>query len=145
MDRMARESHIKEMPGESLGMDWKHTVNPHVGHLLKRLAANVPLNPEDQALLQQIELCKQDGPSKHDMSLLRDWLIKDEGNDGALNGPGCCAWSISEDQGFHSRNDFVVLSSTHKNRDRFERWTGDTVLGVYHRFVARHFRVSIPR
>jgi len=99
------------------------------------------MSPKDQALLQQIEISKQDGPTERDLRVLRNWLITADGNDSALVGPGAAAWHIRDEQSFHCENDFVVFSAAHRYRDRFERWTGDTVLGKYHRFIARHFKV----
>ena len=91
--------------------------------------------------MQQIELCKQDGPSKHDLGLLRYWLASKKGNFSDLKGPGAFAWGTTEDQSVDAENDFVALSAEHKSRDRFERWAGETLLGVYHRLVVRRFKV----
>ena len=38
--------------------------------------------------MQQIEICKQQGPSAHDMKLLQGWLKSAGGNRCALRGPG---------------------------------------------------------
>ena len=96
---------------------------------------------KDNALLQQIELCKQSGPSEHDLGQLRLWLHKERGNNSALRGPGSRIWETEGNPDIDAENDFVVLSSKHRDRDHFERWTGDTFLGKYHRFIAKHFVV----
>ena len=51
-------------------------------------------------------------------------------------------WEASEGRLRDTENDFLVLSSKHRNRDRFERWAGDTFLRVYHRLIGRRFKVS---
>ena len=94
------------------------------------------------ALLQQIEICKQDGPSKHDLSFFRSWLHRAKGNDCSLRGPGWDVWEVSEGGLRNAENDFLAVSSIHSRRDRFERWIGDTVLLVYHRLVGQYFKVS---
>lgn len=96
----------------------------------------------NHALVQQIEICKYGGPSQHDLSLLRSWLTSPEGNDLSLRGWGCDVWEEHEGRLRDTENDFVVLSSKHRSRDRFERWAGDTLLGIYHRLLGRHFKVS---
>ena len=95
------------------------------------------------ALLQQIEISKQDRPSKHDLSLLRSWLDLGEGNDCSLRGPGSDVWA-GDGRTRETETDFLVLSSKHRNRDRFERWTGDTLLGIYHHLISRCSKVSRP-
>ena len=111
--------------------------------MVVQFGENSLIFPPNRALLQQIEICKQDGPSRHDLRLLRGWLVSADGNDCSLEGPGWDAWigdeGSSGDQ--DSENDYVVLSSKHGNRDRFERWAGDSLLGLYHRLVGRHFKV----
>ena len=99
-------------------------------------------SPKNNALLQQIKICKQDGPSEHDLSILRSWLDCPKGNNCSLRGPGWDVWKAREGQLRDTENDFLVLSSKHSNRDRFERWTGDTLLQVYHRHIGRRFKVS---
>lgn len=99
-------------------------------------------SPKDNALLQQIEICKQDGPTHHDLSLFRSWLIRARGNDCSLRGPGSDVWKVGERRLRDTENDFLILSSKHGNRDRFERWAGDTLLRVYHRLIGRRFKVS---
>ena len=97
---------------------------------------------EDHALMQQIELSKQDGPSKHDLRLLQDWLVSAAGNGSSLRGQGWDTWDIG--QGLRdTEKDYIVLSSNHQKRDRFVRWTGDTLLGLYHRFIGRHIKVNL--
>lgn len=91
--------------------------------------------------MQQIEICKQGGPSEHDLSLFRSWLTSSKGNQSSLRGPGWDTWEKSEGRFRDTENDYVVLSSIHQSRDRFERWTGDTLLGIYHRLVGRRTRV----
>ena len=98
--------------------------------------------PKYHALLQQIEICKQSGPSEHDVSFLRSWLNRIGGNSSSLRGPGSDVWEVSEGRLRDTENDYLVLSPKHRNRDRFERWAGDTFLRVYHRFIGRHFKVS---
>ena len=49
---------------------------------------------------------------------------------------------MSEGRLRDTENDFLVLSSKHSKRDRFERWAGDIFLRVYHRFIGQRFRVS---
>ena len=95
--------------------------------------------------MQQIEICKQDGPSKHDLGLLRGWLVSPEGNDSSLRGPGWDAWEKDEGRLRDTEHDYVALSSKHKSRDRFERWTGDALIGFYHRLIGRRFRVGCTR
>ena len=98
--------------------------------------------------MQQIELSKQSGPSQHDLCLLRDWLNGTngvEGNQASLRGSGCQAWKPGAGGLIDTENDYVVLSSKHKNRDRFERWAGDTLLGIYHRLIGCHFKVWYTR
>lgn len=51
-------------------------------------------------------------------------------------------WSKGDGFGGDKSEDFLVLSSKRIFRDNFERWAGDTVLGLFHRFVGRHFKVS---
>ena len=97
---------------------------------------------KNNALLQQIEICKQEGPSEHDLSFLRSWLSRTKGNSCSLRGPGSDVWNVSEGRLRDTENDFLVLSSRHSKRDRFERWTGDTFLRVYHRFIGQRFKVS---
>ena len=97
---------------------------------------------KDTALLQQIEICKQDGPSKHDLSFFRRWLIRANGNACSLRGPGSDVWEVSEGRPGDVENDFLVLSAKHSNRDRFERWIGDTLLRVYHRIIGQRFKVG---
>ena len=97
---------------------------------------------KNNALLQQIEICKQDGPSEHDLRILRNWLQRPKGNQSSLRGPGCDVWEASEGRLRDSENDFLVLSPKHRKRDRFERWAGDTFLRVYHRLIGRRFKVS---
>ena len=94
------------------------------------------------ALLQQIKICKQDGPSKHDLNLLQSWLGRAKGNDHSLRGPGSDVWKVGEGRLRDTESDFLVLSSRHRNQDRFERWTGETLLRVYHRLIGRRFKVS---
>ncbi len=139
MSRKGMERISKERRGESFGMDLETIVSTSIAI---RGTRNCQLmSPKDQALLQQIEISKQDGPTERDLRVLRNWLITADGNDSALVGPGAAAWHIRDEQSFHCENDFVVFSAAHRYRDRFERWTGDTVLGKYHRFIARHFKV----
>ena len=98
---------------------------------------------EDHALMQQIELSKQDGPSKHDLRLLQDWLVSAAGNASSLRGQGWDTWELG--QGLEQiEKDYIVLSSKHQKRDRFVRWTGDTLLGLYHRHIGRHIKVNLP-
>lgn len=99
-------------------------------------------SPKNNALLQQIQICKQDGPSKHDLSLFRSWLGRATGNDYSLRGPGSDVWKVAEGRLRDTENDFLVLSPKHRNRDRFERWVGDTLLRVYHRLIGQRFSVS---
>ncbi|KAM0803918.1 hypothetical protein BDR22DRAFT_886215 [Usnea florida] len=103
----------------------------------RKLLADVPKN---NALLQHIEISKLDGPSKHDLSLLRNWLGRATGNDCSLRGPGSDVWKVGEGRFRNTENDFLVLSSKHCNRDLFERWIGDTLLRVYHRFVGERLK-----
>ena len=49
---------------------------------------------------------------------------------------------MGEGQLRDTENDFLVLSSRHSNRDRFERWTGDTLLRAYHRLIGQRLKVS---
>lgn len=94
--------------------------------------------------MQQIEICKQDGPGEHDLGLLRRWLCSDEGNGSSLEGPGWNAWDAVPGNDQNRDRDFVVLSSKHRHRDWFERWIGDSLLKTYHRFFGRHHkRVTI--
>ncbi len=95
--------------------------------------------------MQQIEICKHDGPSNHDLRSLRGWLNSPEGNNSALRGSGCDTWETDGRLDRDTEKDFVVLSSKHRQRDRFERWAGDTLLGVFHRLVGKHFSVSLTR
>ena len=97
---------------------------------------------KNNALLQQIQICKQDGPSEHDLSFLRSWLSRTNGNSCSLRGPGSDVWNVSEGRLRDTENDFLVLSSRHSKRDRFERWAGDIFLRVYHRFIGQRFKVS---
>lgn len=98
---------------------------------------------EDNALMQQIEFSKQVGPSNHDLKLLRHWLTSTDGNESALRGPGWNAWEKGPETKVQE-SEYIVLSSKHRNTDRFERWTGDTLLGLYHRLIGRHLKVSSP-
>ena len=93
--------------------------------------------------MQQIEIWKQDGPSNHDLKLLREWLTSADGNESSLRGPGWNTWEKGQELR-NAKNEYVVLSSKHQNRDRFERWTGDTLLGLYHRVIGRRLKVSAP-
>ena len=97
---------------------------------------------KNNALLQHIEISKQEGPSKHDLALLRSWLGRSSGNGSSLRGPGSDVWKLGEGRLKDTENDLLVLSSKHSTRDRFECWVGDTLLRVYHRFVGRRFKVS---
>ena len=93
-------------------------------------------------MLQQLEICKHGGPSKHDLDLLRTWLVSAEGNGSSLRGPGWDIWEKAQGRLRDSETDYLVLSSKHRNKDRFERWVGDTLLGVYHRLIGRHLKVN---
>ena len=96
----------------------------------------------NQALVQQIKICKQDSPSKRDLNILKDWLVSAQGNESSLRGPGWDAWEKGKGGLWDTENDYVVMSSKHMRRDRFERWFGDTLLGLYHRLIGRRFTVS---
>lgn len=92
--------------------------------------------------MRQFEICKHEGPSNHDLRFLRGWLMGTDGNNSALRGRGCDTWDIGNRQSWDSDKDFLALSSKHRQRDRFERWAGDTLLGVYHRLIGRCSNVS---
>ena len=140
MSRKDREALSKEMPGKSSETDLTHIVCTHHTTFDFRI---VPLTfSKDNALLQQIEICKQDGPSKHNLGFLRSWLDSVKGNDCSLRGPGSNVWDVGEAPLRDTENDFLVLSLKHSNRDRFERWMGETLLQFYHRFIGRRRRVS---
>ena len=95
---------------------------------------------KDQALMQQISLCKQDGPCKSDLHSLRVWLGSTTGNDHSLGGPGDEVWTLYDgEKRSKYEDDFMVLSSRHVEIDRFERWIGDTLLDIYHHCVAKRF------
>ena len=51
-------------------------------------------------------------------------------------------WEASEGRLRDTENDFLVLSSKHRKRDRFERWVGDRFLRVYHRLIGWRSKVS---
>jgi hypothetical protein len=95
--------------------------------------------------MQQIEICKQDGPTKHDFRLLQSWLASPEGNESSLRGPGWNVWEKREGRLRDTENDYLVMSSKHRNRDRFERWAGDTLLGLYHRLIGQRFKVGVEQ
>ena len=86
--------------------------------------------------MQQIEICKQQGPSAHDLKLLRKWLKSADGNGSALRGSGWNAWEAQNNMEL----DFLVLSG-HGERDRFERWVGDKLLSILHRLRRQRFKV----
>ena len=98
---------------------------------------------KDRALLEQVELCKQENASKHDFKLLLHWLASSRGNRSCLRGPGCDVWNTNHGEDTNAHNDFLVLSSKHGNRDRFERWAGDTFLSLYHRLLGQRLKVSL--
>ncbi|KAM0803376.1 hypothetical protein BDR22DRAFT_886751 [Usnea florida] len=97
------------MPGDDFVKDWKPT---------------------------QLEISKHEGPSKHDLRFLRGWLTGTDGNNSALRGCGSDAWNADNGQEKDLNKDLVALSSKHRQRDRFERWAGDNLLGAFHRLVA---------
>jgi len=71
----------------------------------------------DTALLQQIELNKQAGPSRHDLQLLREWLISSKGNNGDLRGPGFDIWKEGDEkEEGRKKEDFIVLNARHEGR-----------------------------
>ncbi|KAK0509175.1 hypothetical protein JMJ35_008546 [Cladonia borealis] len=94
----------------------------------------------NSALMQQIEISKQQGPSAHDMKLLREWLKSSDGNNSALRGYGWDAWEVQNRRDRNTEVDFLVLSSKHRQRDRFERWTGDKLLSIFHRLLGKRFK-----
>ena len=92
--------------------------------------------------MQQVDICRQSGPTKHDLNVLQKWLISPEGNNSALEGEGWDAWEEQEGRLRDTEYDYIVLSSNHRNRDRFEHWAGDTLLRFYHRLIGRRLKVS---
>ena len=142
---MAKEEPSNEMPGDDFVRDWKSTVSmktrpSSVWDMWD--SANSLLY---SALIQQLEISKHEGPSKHDLSFLRGWLTGTDGNNSALRGCGSDAWNAGNGQEKDLDKDLVALSSKHRQRDRFERWAGDTLLGVFHRLVASRSNVSSRR
>ena len=138
---MTREEKVglcSETPGGKSRSDSSHIVSTYICY-------DDTGGPTDDrtnhALLQQIEICKHGGPSKHDLDLLRTWLISAEGNASSLRGPGWDIWEKPQEQLRNSETDYLVLSTKHRNKDRFERWVGDNLLGVYHRLIGRRFKV----
>ena len=95
---------------------------------------------KNNALLQQIKICKQSGPSEHDLRLLRSWLGRAKGNACSLRGPGSDVWEVSEGRLRDTESDFLVLSSKHSKKDRFENWVGTTLLRIYHRLIGKRFK-----
>ena len=88
---------------------------------------------------------KHKGPSNHDFTLFQTWLKDTKGNNSSLRG---CGWDVWEkDEGLSQgdfKHEFVALSSRHSERDRFERWAGDTLLGVFHQIIGQRFKVCKP-
>ncbi len=99
----------------------------------------------DTALLQQIELNKQAGPSRHDLQLLREWLISSKGNNGDLRGPGFDIWKEEGDEKEEGRKkeDFMVLNARHEGRDGLLRWVGERGFGVLYRVFGCLIRVCL--
>lgn len=94
-------------------------------------------------MLQRIELGKQAGPSRHDLELLRQWLISSKGNNGDLQGPGFDIWHEEDgEEDCRKRMDFAVLSAKHDGRDSFLSWVGDKGFGMFHRLFGRLIRVN---
>ncbi|KAL8827199.1 MAG: hypothetical protein Q9191_003333 [Dirinaria sp. TL-2023a] len=62
---------------------------------------------DSYTLVQQIKICKQDGPSKHDLNILQDWLVSAEGNESSLRGPGWDAWEKEQRGLWDIGNDYV--------------------------------------
>ena len=97
----------------------------------------------DSALLQQIQLCTHEGPSKHDLQLLRQFLWSEDGNFSALRGRGAHVWTV--EHGFtDNTDDFVVLSPKHRQLDHFTRLVSDQFLKLFHLAIGRRLKVFGP-
>ncbi len=126
------------MLGGGSGAAWKRIVSSKNLSVSYSTFTKSTIN---SALMQQIEICKQQGPSAHDMKLLQDWLKSADGNKSALRGCGWNAWEVQNRCGRNTEVDFLVLSSKHRERDRFERWAGDKLLSIFHRLIGKRFKV----
>ncbi|SLM40034.1 hypothetical protein LPUS_10725 [Lasallia pustulata] len=102
----------------------------------------VKLAAYNGALLQQIELCRQSGPSQYDLRLLRLWLISSKGNNCGLAGPGWDVWEEDKNHDVESkkRADLVVLSAKHKGQDYLLRWMGEKAFGLLYRLLGKRMK-----
>jgi len=114
----------------------------------------------DAFLLQYKEICALHGPSKHDVSCLREWLERPKCGDNFLSGVvnallfcGIHAPDYTKERDIlHPRDDrcsenqrasdLVTLSREAVERDFFSQWISDELLGKFHRLIGQRFKVS---
>ncbi|KAL9118575.1 MAG: hypothetical protein Q9187_004878 [Circinaria calcarea] len=102
------------------------------------------LEAYNSAVLQQIQITAHEGPSGHNLGLLRGFLGSGKGNNSSLRGSGWDTWAEEENGFRNQKGEFVVLSAKYRERDYFTRWAGETALKHFHTFLGRRFKARSP-
>ncbi|KAH0565076.1 hypothetical protein GP486_001533 [Trichoglossum hirsutum] len=91
------------------------------------------LREYNEALLQNMEICRMEPPGERDLNTLRGWLEMPECGNRFLRG--------NEARIFHAP-DLVALSTHENHKDAFTRWVCHTGVPWFHRLVGHFFKVG---